>query len=35
VYLGEEVLCDTLDRCRDVSLYLLEHAAAWLGEDGF
>ena len=35
VYLGEEELCDTLDRCRDVSLYLLEHAAAWLGEDGF
>ena len=32
VYLGEEILCDTLDRCRSVSLFLLERAPAWLGE---
>ena len=32
VYLGEEILCDTLDRCRAVSLYLLDRAPAWLGE---
>lgn len=34
VYLGnEEALCDVLDRCKDVSLYLLGLAPAWLGED--
>jgi hypothetical protein len=33
VYLGEELLCDALDRCREVSLYLLERAPVWLGED--
>jgi hypothetical protein len=32
VYLGEEILCDTLDRCRTVSLYLLERAPEWLEE---
>jgi hypothetical protein len=32
VYLGEEILCDTLDRCRSVSLFLLERAPVWLGE---
>jgi hypothetical protein len=32
VYGGEELLCDTLDRCRSVSLYLLDRAPAWLGE---
>jgi hypothetical protein len=32
VYLGEDVLCDTLDKCRQVSLYLLEQAEAWLGD---
>jgi hypothetical protein len=32
VYMGEEILCDTLDRCRAVSLYLLDRAPAWLGE---
>jgi hypothetical protein len=32
VYAGEEILCDTLDRCRTVSLYLLDRAPAWLGE---
>jgi len=34
VYRNEEdLLCDVLDRCRDVSLYLLDRAPAWLGED--
>jgi len=32
VYVGEEILCDTLDRCRAVSLYLLDRAPAWLDE---
>jgi len=32
VYMGDEILCDTLDRCRAVSLYLLDRAPAWLGE---
>jgi hypothetical protein len=32
VYAGEEILCDTLDRCRAVSLYLLDRAPAWLGD---
>ena len=32
VYLGEEQLCDTLDRCLAVSQYLLERAPAWIGE---
>jgi hypothetical protein len=32
VYLGEEILCDVLDRCRAVSLYLLDRAPVWLGE---
>ena len=31
VYTGdEEAFCDTLVRCRDVSLYLLEKGPAWL-----
>jgi hypothetical protein len=31
---GEEnLLCDVLDKCRDVSLFLLERSAAWLDED--
>src|SRR4051812_43254582 len=29
VWLGEELLCETLDRCMDVSHYLLERAPAW------
>jgi hypothetical protein len=29
----DEVFCGTLDRCRDVSLYLLRVAPAWLGEE--
>ena len=31
VYTGnEEAFCDTLIRCRDVSLYLLDRAPSWL-----
>jgi hypothetical protein len=33
VFLGEELLCEALDRCRDVSLYLLERAPKWLDEE--
>jgi hypothetical protein len=32
VLLGQEMLCDTLDRCLQVSRYLLDHAPAWLDE---
>ncbi len=32
VFLGEELLCDVLDRCLAVSQYLLDHAPAWLDE---
>jgi len=32
VIAGEEILCETLDRCRAVSLFLLDRAPAWLGE---
>lgn len=32
VFLGEEQLCDTLDRCLAVSQFLLERAPAWLDE---
>ena len=30
---GDEPLCNTLDRCKDVSLFLLELAPKWLDED--
>lgn len=30
---GEELLCEVFDRCRDVSLFLLEHAESWIGPD--
>ena len=34
VYLADDkVFCDTLDKCRDVSLFLLECAGRWLGDD--
>jgi len=33
VYMGEEILCDTLDRCRAVSLFLLERAPIWLEDE--
>ena len=29
---GEELLCEVLDRCLNVSRYLLERAPAWLGD---
>jgi hypothetical protein len=32
VYVGEEQLCDTLDRCLAVSQYLLDNATTWLGD---
>ncbi len=32
VLAGEDLLCDTLDRCMTVSRYLLDRAPAWLGE---
>lgn len=34
VYMGEEMLCDTLERCLDVSNFLLEGAPVWLDEHG-
>ena len=33
IYLGEDDLCDVLDRCHAVSDYLLDRATVWLGED--
>ncbi len=33
IYLGKDLLCDVLDRCHDVSGYLLEHAIGWIDED--
>jgi hypothetical protein len=33
IFLGQEQLCDVLDRCHDVSMFLLERAPAWLDED--
>jgi hypothetical protein len=34
MYTGnEEAFCDTLIRCRDVSLFLLENAPNWLDSD--
>ena len=33
VLLGEETpFCETLDRCKEVSLYLLDNAPGWLAE---
>lgn len=32
VFLGQEQLCETLDRCLDVSSFLLDRAPAWLDE---
>ena len=29
---GEELLCEVLDRCLNVSRFLLEQAPAWLGD---
>ena len=32
VFRGDEYLCDVLDKCRDISEFLLDRAPAWLGE---
>jgi len=32
IFLGQEVLCDVLDRCQKVSEFLLDRAPAWLDE---
>ena len=32
VFGGEDLLCDTLERCMTVSRYLLDRAPAWLGD---
>ncbi|HSL59806.1 MAG TPA: hypothetical protein VK866_18300 [Acidimicrobiales bacterium] len=32
VFLGQEQLCSVLDRCLDVSRYLLDHSSEWLDE---
>jgi hypothetical protein len=32
VFMGEELLCDTLDRCMAVSRFLLDQAPAWLDD---
>ncbi len=32
IFNGQEQLCDVLDRCHDVSRYLLDRAPAWLDE---
>jgi len=32
IYLGQEVLCDVLDRCAKVAEFLLDRAPAWLGD---
>ena len=33
VLAGEEMLCEVLDRCLDVSRHLLQQAPTWLGEE--
>ena len=32
IFVGQEMLCDILDRCHGVSEYLLANAPAWLNE---
>jgi hypothetical protein len=32
IYLGQEQMCDVLDTCHNVSIWLLDRAAIWLGE---
>lgn len=32
IFLGQEQVCDVLDRCHDVSTFLLDRAPSWLGE---
>lgn len=33
IFSNEEELCEILDTCRDISLYLVERAPRWLGEE--
>ena len=33
IYLGQEQMCDVLDTCHNVSIWLLDRAAIWLGEN--
>ena len=32
IYLGQEQMCDVLDTCHNVSIWLLDRASIWLGE---
>jgi hypothetical protein len=32
IFLGQEQMCDVLDRCHEVSMFLLDRAPAWLDE---
>lgn len=32
IFLGQEQLCEVLDRCHEVSMFLLDRAPAWLDE---
>ncbi len=32
IFLGQESMCDVLDRCREVSEFILDRAPHWLGE---
>lgn len=32
IFLGQEQLCDVLDRCHEVSMFLLDRAPVWLDE---
>ncbi|MEI7624429.1 MAG: hypothetical protein WCJ88_12815 [Actinomycetes bacterium] len=32
IYLGQEQMCDVLDTCHNVSIWLLDRAVIWLGE---
>jgi hypothetical protein len=32
IFLGQEQLCDVLDKCHEVSTFLLDRAPAWLDE---
>ena len=33
IYLGQEQMCDILDTCHNVSIWLLDRASIWLGEN--
>jgi len=32
IFMGQEVLCDVLDRCHQIGEFLLDRAPAWLGD---